>query len=159
MHNQYTTSRLPSCNFTHPFRYFTLGTSKSQGLDINPSIYCLENSTRTTSICRLEHGLDTRCFECCIVGTCRTSLENGHRTCHTSPAIGYVFPGFAQHYQDYQPSADHFSNMNTALQLMLIQPLDDVMEQSRFLLFPSWPCSWDVDFASCTTKRHRIHVS
>ena len=65
---------------------------------------------------------------------------------NTSPAIGYVFPGFAQHYQDYQPSADHFSNMNTALQLMLIQPVDDAMEQSRFLLFPSWPCSWDVDF-------------
>ena len=36
--------------------------------------------------------------------------------------------------------------MNTALQLMLIQPLDDDLERSRFLLFPSWPCSWDVDF-------------
>ena len=62
------------------------------------------------------------------------------------PAIGYVFPGFAPHFQDYEPSADHFANMNTALQLMLIQPLDDALENASFILFPAWPCSWDVDF-------------
>ena len=41
---------------------------------------------------------------------------------------------------------DHFSNMNTALQLMLLQPADDGLERSGALLFPAWPCDWDVSF-------------
>merc|ERR1719410_2859351 len=64
----------------------------------------------------------------------------------TSPAVGYRFPGFAPHEQDYEPSEDHFANMNTALQLMLLSPGDDGMASGGALLFPAWPCEWDVDF-------------
>lgn len=35
----------------------------------------------------------------------------------TPPATGYRFPGFAPHEQDFDPSADHFANMNRALQV------------------------------------------
>lgn len=35
------------------------------------------------------------------------------------PPLGYRYPAFAQHYQDYPPSADHYANMNTALQVRL----------------------------------------
>ena len=50
--------------------------------------------------------------------------------------------------QDYEPSADHFANMNTALTMMLLQDgghgLDD--NSSAIILLPAWPCSQDVSF-------------
>jgi len=62
----------------------------------------------------------------------------------TGPAQGYRFPGFMPHFQDYEPSSDHLSNMNTALQWMLVQG-DDA--NNDVLLFPAWPCTeWNVDF-------------
>lgn len=42
-----------------------------------------------------------------------------------SPAKGFRFPGFAAHYQDYEPSLDHFGFMRTGLDYMLLAPLDD----------------------------------
>ena len=41
------------------------------------------------------------------------------------PAQGFRFPGFAAHYQDYEPSLDHFGFMRTGLNYMLMAPLDD----------------------------------
>ncbi len=38
----------------------------------------------------------------------------------TAPASGYRFPGFAPHEQDFDPSADHFANMNRALQVRVL---------------------------------------
>ncbi len=52
--------------------------------------------------------------------------------------------GFAPHYQDFDPSADHFANMNRALQDMLLQSGDDGFEATTIVLFPTWPCGWDV---------------
>jgi hypothetical protein len=46
--------------------------------------------------------------------------------------------------QDYEPSADHFSFMRTAMHYMLLAPLDDARQ--RVLLFPAWPSTWDVSF-------------
>jgi len=63
---------------------------------------------------------------------------------NTKPATGYRFPGFMPHFQDFEPSSDHLSNMNNALQWMLLQG-DDVTND--IVLFPTWPCKdWNVDF-------------
>lgn len=43
-----------------------------------------------------------------------------------------------------EPSADHYGNMNSALNWMLLQPADDA--NGTATAFPSWPCAWDVDF-------------
>ncbi|KAH3765813.1 SGNH/GDSL hydrolase family protein [Pelomyxa schiedti] len=56
---------------------------------------------------------------------------------------GYRFGGFAQHYQDYQPSLDQYTTLRIALHAMILQPLDD--NDGSVLLFPSWPSDWDVD--------------
>ena len=61
-----------------------------------------------------------------------------------SPAQGFRFPAFAPHEQDFEPSADHFANMNAAVNWMLLQPADDA--DGSALLFAAWPCEWDVDF-------------
>ena len=51
------------------------------------------------------------------------------------PAAGFRFGGFAVHYQDYEPSLDHFAFMRTGLDYMLMSPLDD--EKQSMLLFPT----------------------
>jgi len=61
----------------------------------------------------------------------------------TAPADGYRFPGFMPHLQDYPPSLDHLSNMNSGLQWMLLQG-DETTNDIE--LFPAWPCEWSVDF-------------
>ena len=38
----------------------------------------------------------------------------------TPPAQGYRWPGFAPHEQDFDPSSDHFANMNRCLQVRLL---------------------------------------
>merc|ERR1712039_1057812 len=52
--------------------------------------------------------------------------------------------GFAPAFFDMSPAADHYANMNAALNWMLLQPADDNLGSA--LLFGSWPCEWDVDF-------------
>ena len=88
----------PELYSTHPFRYFTLGIYKSQGLDIKPSIYCLENSTRTT--CRYADsntGWTQGVLNAAPLGRAERASKMVTERANTSPAIGYVFPGFAQH--------------------------------------------------------------
>jgi hypothetical protein len=60
------------------------------------------------------------------------------------PPSGYRYPAFAQHYQDYEPSADHYANMMTATQMMLIQSGED--KAGTIVLLPAWPCNQDVSF-------------
>ena len=81
-----------------------------------------------------------------LLGRAKKASTDTLARAQTAPAKGYRFPGFAQHEQDYEPSEDHLANMNTALQLMLMSPADDGLEDGGALLFPAWPCSWNVDF-------------
>eukprot|EP00937_MAST-01D_sp_MAST-1D-sp2_P000388 g388.t1 len=56
----------------------------------------------------------------------------------------FRWAGYAPHEQDYEPSADHFGFMRTAMHYMLLGPLDDAGQ--KMLLFPTWPTArWDVD--------------
>ncbi len=41
-------------------------------------------------------------------------------------------------------SADHFGNHNRCLIDMLLQSGEDGFEDTTVVLFPAWPCSWDV---------------
>ena len=61
-----------------------------------------------------------------------------------APAKGYRFPTFTPHYQDYEPSADHLANHNSAVQWMAMQSGDDAA--GTIVLLPAWPCEWDVSF-------------
>ena len=134
----------------HPFRYFTLGRSRLPGArkrDIRPSIYCLEKSTRQT--CRnsdLNDGWVQGVLNAALLGRAKKASSDTLARANTPPAKGYRFPAFAPHEQDYAPSEDHLANMNTALQLMLLSPADDGLNNGGALLFPAWPCSWNVDF-------------
>ena len=140
----------PELYSTHPFRYFTLGRSRlpqNRKRDIAPSIYCLETSKRGT--CRnadINQGWTQGLLNAALLGRAKKAAADTLARAKTPPAIGYRFPVFAPHEQDYEPSEDHFANMNTALQLMLLSPADDGLTNGGALLFPAWPCSWDVNF-------------
>ena len=140
----------PELYSTHPFRYFTLGRSRLPGAqkrDIRPSIYCLENSTRIS--CRnsdMNSGWVQGVLNAALLGRAKKASSDTLARALTPPAKGYRFPAFAPHEQDYEPSEDHLANMNTALQLMLLSSADDGLDNGGALLFPAWPCSWNVDF-------------
>ena len=61
------------------------------------------------------------------------------------PLLGYQCDrpcaAFAQHFQDFPPSADHLSNLQTAVQWALLQPNDN---GGPHVLFPAWPCTLHV---------------
>ena len=81
------------------------------------------------------------------------------RATRTGLAPGYRFPAFAPHFQDYDPSADHYANMNRAVQEMLLQSGEDGFVNSTIVLFPSWPCSADVDFKLAAPLSTTVEVS
>ena len=140
----------PELYSTHPFRYFTLGRSRLSGgkkRDIAPSIFCLEKSSRKT--CRYadsNSGWTQGLMNAALLGRASKASAMTLARAQTAPASGYRFPAFMPHMQDYAPSEDHLANMNTALQLMLLAPADNGLDAGGALLFPAWPCAWDVDF-------------
>jgi hypothetical protein len=64
-----------------------------------------------------------------------------------SAAPGYRFRGFAfgGGLNAHPPAVEMLNNMNSALNLMLLQPKDDGFVHGSAVLFPAWPCEWDVD--------------
>lgn len=64
-----------------------------------------------------------------------------------SSAPGYRFRGFAfgGGLNAHPPAVEQLNNMNSALNLMLLQPKDDGFGNGSAVLFPAWPCEWDVD--------------
>jgi len=78
-----------------------------------------------------------------LLGLTNEAMNQVVARARTGPSDGYRFPGFMPRFQDYQPSSDHLSNMNSALQWMLLQGDDS---NNDVILFPAWPCQWNVDF-------------
>jgi len=129
------------------------GTSNSE----NPELYVLHPyrvvtpDTKQTAI----NSYNMRQFKCnqgwcqdlmnsALLGMTDETVNQVVSRATVGPAAGYRFPGFMPHFQDYEPSSDHLSNMNTALQWMLVQGND---QNNDVILFPAWPCTeWNVDF-------------
>ena len=53
------------------------------------------------------------------------------------PASGFRFPGFAAHYQDYEPSLDHFAFMRT---VGAFWSKRHAVVLGGFLVFGLWSC-------------------
>jgi len=124
----------------------------------NPELYVLHPYrvvTPTTKQMAIN-SYNIRTFKCnqgwcqdimnaALLGLTTETMSQVVDRANTGPATGYRFPGFMPHFQDYEPSSDHLSNMNTALQWMLVQ--GDDTSSNNILMFPAWPCNqWNVDF-------------
>ena len=135
----------PELYSTHPNRYFTVGRQLLGGRDIAPSIQCFTNSTRSTCRNALQNqGWNQGLMNAALLGLTEQAQQMVLERALTPPSPGYRFPAFAPHFQDSEPSSDHWANMMTALQWIILQPADD--EAGSSLLFAAWPCVWDIDF-------------
>jgi len=135
----------PELYGVHPFRYYTQGRAMMSNIDVQPALQCMINSSRVT--CKngyANSGWTQGIMIAVLLGLKDLSKKMILERALTRPATGYRFVGFAPAMQDYEPSADHYANLNTALQWMILQPADD--NASSMILFGAWSCDWDVDF-------------
>eukprot|EP00697_Spironema_sp_BW2_P014099 gnl/Spiro4/4448_TR2213_c0_g1_i1.p1 gnl/Spiro4/4448_TR2213_c0_g1~~gnl/Spiro4/4448_TR2213_c0_g1_i1.p1 ORF type:complete len:781 (-),score=206.42 gnl/Spiro4/4448_TR2213_c0_g1_i1:99-2441(-) len=118
----------------HPYRLFTVG----GGADLNPAMAAYKARRFPCNDGWCQDIMDAALLG---IGSDLKSLAEDRAT--SQPLEGYRFPAFQPAMQDYAPNADHLSNLVTAVQGALLQH-DDSGEQ--LVLFPAWPCAWDIDF-------------
>jgi len=126
----------------HPHRQFTKGKEVASGFNITIGV----NTVAASGFTRSNEGWNYGLNAAALIGEAATAAELVLARAATEPAEGYRFPGFAPHFQDFDPSADHFANMNRCVQDMLLQSGDDGFDSTTIVLFPAWPCNWDVSF-------------
>jgi hypothetical protein len=127
-HNSEKTALYP----LHPFRVYGVG---KRGLDTALATYRARSHPCNNGWCQD------------VVDAAMLGLRDEARAMVEQRAKStdeFRFAGFAGHMQDYEPSADHFSFMRTAMHYMLLAPLDD--DKQSVLLFPAWPAEWDISF-------------
>ena len=78
------------------------------------------------------------------------------RAINSPPDAGYRYPAFAPHLQDSEPSADHYANLMTAVQAMLLQAGGDA--EDTLVLLPAWPCEVDVSFKLWGARGTAVNV-
>jgi len=128
-HNSENTALYP----VHPFRLY--GTGKPN-LQVAQDTYQKRHSPCNSGWC--QDVIDAAMLNL----TDDAANKVAQRASATS---NFRWSGYAGHYQDYEPSEDHYSFMRTAIHYMLVSPLDD--EKQSILLFPTWPVEkWDIDF-------------
>jgi len=128
----------------HPYRLFTSATSAKLDIAIN-------SYKRRQFKC--NDGWCQDIMVAALLGQTSEAMSQVVSRANTKPEPGYRFPGFMPHFQDFAPSGDHLSNMNSALQWMLLQPADN----GTIFLLPAWPCGqWSVDFKLQAPKQTTI---
>eukprot|EP00035_Acanthoeca_spectabilis_P003288 m.92313 g.92313 ORF g.92313 m.92313 type:complete len:428 (+) comp12033_c0_seq1:1523-2806(+) len=139
-------SETPELYSVHPFRYYSVGRAAVSNRSILPALNCMVKPGvgGTCGNSRGNSGWNQGVMNAALLGLTDLATLWVIQRAKTAPATGYRFQGFAPHMQDYEPSADHYGNMNSALNWMLLQPADDA--NGTAIAFPSWPCAWDVDF-------------
>ena len=130
----------------HPFRVFTAAKARVSKLDISAAMACLHAPNGTCHNAQGNSGWNQGVLNAALLGDADMAYRFVASRAASSPAAGYRFAGFAAHYQDSQPSADHFANMNSAVNWMLLQPADDSFANATIVLLPAWPCHLSVSF-------------
>jgi len=139
----------------HPHRVFTVGREVASNTNISIGRNTVASSAWAKSgNSGWNYGINAMALIGDSMGAAAALLER----VLMSPAAGYRFPAFAPHLQDFDPSADHFANMNRALQEMLIQSGEDGFFNPTIVLFPAWPCEWDVSFKLWGTLNTTVEV-
>ena len=130
-------SRRPWLYASHPFRLETVGS----GANLTTAAATIRKQGWFGANTGWSYGVINFAF----LGFAQQAYAMVLDRARQPPPPGYRFPAFAAHYQDYLPSADHYSVMNTAVNAMLMQPGEDG-EAGSIVLLPAWPCDVDVHF-------------
>jgi len=138
-------SETPELYAVHPYRMFSVP-EQLRGVDASPAIKAWMSDKEAHGNSGWNQGI----MNAALLGLTENATRMLIERAQTKLAEGFRWPGFAPHFQDFQPSADHYANYNTALQTMLLQNgLDD-----KIVLFGAWPCEWDVSFRLMAAKKH-----
>ena len=146
----------PEVYAMHPHRVFTVGRQVASNTDISVGLATFDASGWSHGGGGWSYGINAAV----LIG--RTDNAQGQiigRAVNTGLAQGYRFPAFAPHEQDFDPSADHYANMNRAVQESLLQSGEDGFTNPTIVLFPAWPCNTDVDFKLAAPLATTVEVS
>lgn len=148
----------PELYAVHPHRVFTKGRAVASGFNISLGEATVANSAWASRGNSGGAGWAYGINAYALIGDSANAAKRVVGRANTAPALGYRFDGFAPHFQDFEPSADHFANMNRALLEMLIQSGEDGFKDTTIVLLPSWPCDWDVNFKLWGPLRTTVEV-
>eukprot|EP01006_Ploeotia_vitrea_P029430 TRINITY_DN61979_c0_g2_i1.p1 TRINITY_DN61979_c0_g2~~TRINITY_DN61979_c0_g2_i1.p1 ORF type:complete len:388 (-),score=25.84 TRINITY_DN61979_c0_g2_i1:41-1204(-) len=135
-HNEET----PELYSVHPFQLFTVAEQYWNKVNISAAV----NSWNADPRAHINEGWEQGIMNAALLGLTSSLKKMLISRGNTRSADGYRFPGFAPHEQDYEPSADHYANMGSALQWALVQ-VEHRSGDAKVVLLPAWPCEWDVD--------------
>jgi hypothetical protein len=143
----------PQCYAIHPWRMFSVGRAHASGLDLTPALNAAANGQPGWGVPNGANGAYPN------AGWVQTIIHNAllgraevaamqviERSLH-SAVPGMRSRAFA--WGDicgHPPAAEQMNNANTALNFMLLQSGDDGFDNATVVVFPAWPCTWDVDF-------------
>ncbi|EER14516.1 hypothetical protein Pmar_PMAR024403 [Perkinsus marinus ATCC 50983] len=119
----------------HPYR---LVTAKDVGENLEVARAAYREKRFTT-----DDGWNQNVMDAALLGLAIDAQELLIERAAKPAPEGYRFTAFGRQMQDWHPSLDHYSVMRNGLIYALLQPLDDA--DDGMLLFPAWPCEWDVD--------------
>ena len=92
---------------------FSRGKQVATGINISLAVSTVAGSPWTLQNSGWNYGLNAAA----LAGLADLAAKLLLQRAATSPAQGYRWPGFAPHEQDFDPSSDHFANMNRCLQV------------------------------------------
>ena len=145
----------PEIFAVHPHRVFTRGREVASGANVSLGRRTVAANGWAANNEGWNYGINARA----LIGDAEGAAAQLLKRAATAPAAGYRWPGFAPHFQDFDPSADHFANMNRALQEMLIQSGEDGFDGTSIVLLPAWPCGWDVQFKLWGPQNTTVEVN
>jgi hypothetical protein len=140
----------------HPHRWFTKGREVATGRSLDVALASLRAAD---AFVQANVGWHYGLLAAALVGAADVAAPLLLARAASGSAPGYRWPGFAPKYQDSAPSFDHFSNMNRCLLDMLLQGGEDGFENATIVLFPAWPCTWDVDLRLHATQNTTVELS
>eukprot|EP00040_Diaphanoeca_grandis_P035429 m.222904 g.222904 ORF g.222904 m.222904 type:complete len:925 (-) comp33386_c2_seq2:269-3043(-) len=138
----------------HPFRVFGIG--KDTNFTLAQQTYIERHTPCNKGWCQdVIHAAMLNISDNVKGGSAATQVaQRASATDHG----GFRFEGFAGHYQDFEPSLDHYGFMRTGLNYMLMAPLDD--NEGGVVLFPSFPVNlWNVRFKIHAPRNTTIEAS
>ena len=136
---------VPELYPVHPFKLFTAGKAVlDPSVDLTVGRATWFNGTQNGNA-QTNNGWYYGGIDAALLGLAEESWAMVvDRATNAPPEDGFRYPALAPHLQDSEPSADHYANLMTATQAMLLQAGGDA--NNTIVLLPAWPCEVDVSF-------------
>ena len=131
----------PELYLVHPHRVVTMGRAVASGVNLTTGVATLLALPFYAEDDTWSYGLN----DAVLLGQTDFAVTQLLQKADAGPPSGYRFPGYAPSTGDSDPGDEYYVNMVRALQEMVLQSGDDGYGNTTIVLFPAWPCGWDLD--------------